>query len=325
MSSQAHDLHQPNSPIGPENIGHRVSVRLHHPEGGFQDVVGILESETSIRKRDETVVTFNPRDVAVWRAIDTPIYPAGKGAPLSLRIREIEIAAAKTWPAANQETLGEWVLRATGKFTMRANSVLVLGEPDQSLDSAIARVISFYEAHSLPAVFHIPLPTYQDLDRYLEEKGWLLKTRALVMVADIDNPQLSERSNYSWTIAETFDDEWLQLQNDFGVSDIMKSAPATYASLKVDGALAAVGRAANFGDWTVLTRLFVHPDFRRQGIGTELISRLLHQAQNKGASKALLQVDEKNAPAIRAYEQYGFRTHHSYCYRVLSQKSATEC
>ncbi|MBC7463755.1 MAG: GNAT family N-acetyltransferase [Actinobacteria bacterium] len=306
----------PPQPPGTQLVGERVSIRLHDPEGGFRDIVGILESETSLRKRSGNLVEFSPQDIAAWRLVAPAQRGAGKGAPLSLRIREMEIAAAQTWPAAVQEQLGDWTMRATGKFTMRANSVLVLGEPQIELDEALARVNTFYSSHGLPSVIHVPLPTFQTLDNALDQKGWEVKTEALVMVADIGSFSVDERTDYEWSLTETFDQAWLDLQNDSGVREIMRSAPAVYASLRIDGVLVAVGRAANFGDWTVLTRLFVHPKYRRQRIGTELISRLLNEATRGGAAKALLQVDVNNQSAIQAYEKYGFRKHHSYRYRV---------
>lgn len=298
-------------------LGKRLSIRLRVPEGGFQDIVGILESETTLRKRDGALVEFQRKEIAAWRKVELVARRAGKGAPLSLRIREIEIIAAQTWPARVQEEVGEWVMRATGKFTMRANSVLVLGDPGIALDEALNRVCAFYAEHDAPPLMHIPLPTFRALDDSLESRGWVMKTEVLVMVIDISPRELSTKPECEWSISESFDDEWLQLQNDFGVSDIMRSVPASYASLKVAGQLVAVGRSCNFGEWTVLTRLFVHPEFRRKGIGAELLSRLLNDAAKKGATMALLQVDAKNAAAIRIYEDFGFKTHHSYCYRIL--------
>lgn len=317
----------PPQPPGSQLVGERVSIRLHDPEGGFRDIVGILESETSLRKRSGELVQFLPQNIAAWRLVLPPPQVAGKGAPLSHRIREMEIAAARTWPPSKQEDLGDWTLRATGKFTMRANSVLVLGEPGINLDAALERVKTFYSSHGLPAVLHIPLPIFRDLDDALEQRGWTLKTEALVMVTDFAVSPVDEKADHEWLISETFDDDWLALQNDFGVSEIMRSAPATYASLNINGVPVAVGRAANFGGWAVLTRLFVHPQYRGQQIAAQLVSRLLNESAKSGVSKALLQVDATNQSAIQAYEKYGFAKHHSYRYRVapmLENSQGTE-
>ncbi|MBJ7286162.1 MAG: hypothetical protein RJB29_42 [Actinomycetota bacterium] len=52
-------------------VGVRVSIRLHDPSGGFRDILGILESENTVRKKDGTVVTFDPAKIAVWKIVPT--------------------------------------------------------------------------------------------------------------------------------------------------------------------------------------------------------------------------------------------------------------
>ncbi len=44
-------------------------------------------------------------------------------------VPELERLAARTWRGLEEERYGEWLLRAGGGFTGRANSVLVLGDP----------------------------------------------------------------------------------------------------------------------------------------------------------------------------------------------------
>ncbi len=54
---------------GAEMIGKRVSIRLFLDEGGFQDLLGILESARSLRKRDGSVAEFDPGHIFVWREV----------------------------------------------------------------------------------------------------------------------------------------------------------------------------------------------------------------------------------------------------------------
>ena len=74
-------------------LGERVAIRLRVSEGGFQDIVGILESETTLRKLDGTLLDFQPNEIVAWRKVEHINQGAGTGAPLSLRIREMEIAS----------------------------------------------------------------------------------------------------------------------------------------------------------------------------------------------------------------------------------------
>ena len=50
-------------------FGLRVSIRLHDPSGGFRDLLGTLESENTVRKKDGTVITFDPAKIAVWKVV----------------------------------------------------------------------------------------------------------------------------------------------------------------------------------------------------------------------------------------------------------------
>ena len=319
----------PSSPAqapGSNLIGQRLTLRIRLPEGGFRDIVGTLESESSIRKRDGSLVYFQPREVAIWREIVPVPDRAGKGAPLSVRIQEIELAANHTWPAKEQVQLGEWILRASGKFTKRANSVLAIGSPGTDIDMAIKGVIEFYSSRNLPPIFHIVLPTYIELGNRLRNQGWHSDISVNVMVADIVEvlgPWDSKggENEYSREIVDAPSKEWISLQNDQGVSEIMNRVPARYASLRLKGSLIAVGRASNFEKWTVLTRLFVHPDYRGRGIGREFISFILQDALELGATKVALQVDGKNAEAIALYEKIGFRLHHTYEYFSYQPKT----
>lgn len=306
---------------GIEDVGQRMTIRMHDPDGGYRDILGILESLTTVRKRDGSIVSFDPDRIALWRRISPRVDRAGKGSPLSLRIDEIERAASATWPATEQVALGDWLLRATGKFTMRANSALALGNPHIETEEAIDKVVAFYKERNLIPTIHIALPTYVELDVLLESQGWTTKIIVHVMVADISPGELNQGEEGLWEFSHAPSDEWIRLQKDEGAREIMVRYPAIYAGLRVDGELVAAGRTANFEKWTVLTRLFVRPDYRGKGLGKDLVTVLLNEASKEGATKALLQVDSKNTSAIALYRKMRFTLHHAYKYRLLQPNS----
>ncbi|MDP1719667.1 MAG: GNAT family N-acetyltransferase [Candidatus Nanopelagicaceae bacterium] len=326
MSPRSSDTNPTGSLPGIVEVGQRITLRLHDPEGGFRDVVGVLKSETTIEKRDGSLLQFRPEEVAVWRVITPPADRAGMGSPLSLRIRDIELAANATWPAKEQVQLGDWILRASGKFTKRANSVLAIGSPRGNVDLAIGEVIKFYNTRGLTPTFHVALPTYAELGRRLKERNWQSGISVNVMVADIEEVLGKSQINISHTnngveISGAPGEEWIALQNDHGVLEIMTRSPARYAAFRRDGKIVGVGRASNYAGWTVLTRLYVHPDERGKGLGRNLIYSLLLDAQILGATKVALQVDSKNLDAIALYEKMGFRLHHTYEYFSYNQEA----
>ena len=300
-------------------IGARVSIRFHDPEGGFRDLVGYLESENSLRNRHGELIEFDREKIAIYKVIEKINYLAGHGAPLSVRIQELENVLTTTWPPAKQELFGKWLLRTSGKFTMRANSVLPhgkapYGQPPLEIDEAIAHVLAHYEKEGLAPTFSIPLPTYQELDSKLFDNGWIERVRAHVMVADIAHPAVN-KSNFMASIATDFDDQWLSLQDDHGVADLMRAYPALYASVFDGEKLIGVGRTSHADGWSALSRVFVDPLYRGQGVSKLIVNALLNASYEAGVRKSALQVDSKNTIAINLYESFGFSFHHEYVYR----------
>jgi ribosomal protein S18 acetylase RimI-like enzyme len=300
-------------------IGARVSIRFHDPEGGFRDLVGYLESENTLRNRHGELIEFDREKIALYKVIEEKINLAGHGAPLSVRIQELENVLTATWPPVKQELFGKWLLRTSGKFTMRANSVLPcgkapFGEPPEEIDEAIAHVIAHFEKHGLVPTFSIPLPTYQELDSKLFDNGWIEKVRAHVMVGDIA-PLAMNKNKFKTTISESFDDAFLALQDDHGVAELMRSYPALYASVFDGEKLIGVGRTSHADGWSALSRVFVDPAYRGQGVSKLIVNALLGASFEAGIKKSVLQVDSKNTVAISLYSSLGFSFHHEYVYR----------
>jgi GNAT superfamily N-acetyltransferase len=202
---------------------------------------------------------------------------------------------------------------------MRANSVLPcgkapFGEPPKEIDEAITHVVAHFEKHGLVPTFSIPLPTYQELDSKLFDNGWIEKVRAHVMVADIA-PLAMNKSKFKTTISESFDDAWLALQKDHGVAELMRACPALYASVFDGEKLIGVGRTSHADGWSALSRVFVEPDYRGQGVSKLIVNTLLSKSFEAGIKKSVLQVDSKNTVAISLYSSLGFSFHHEYVYR----------
>ena len=52
-------------------IGRRLTIRLHDPEGGYRDIVGILESTHSLRNRRGELIDFAHDEIFIWREVIT--------------------------------------------------------------------------------------------------------------------------------------------------------------------------------------------------------------------------------------------------------------
>ena len=52
-----------------EHLGQKVSIRLFDPAGGYRDLLGILESPSAVRKKDGSLVEFDPQRVFLWKVV----------------------------------------------------------------------------------------------------------------------------------------------------------------------------------------------------------------------------------------------------------------
>jgi hypothetical protein len=57
---------------GPGDIGQRLSIRLFDESGGFRDLLGVLESSTSVRKKDGALAEFDPHRIFLWKVVSAP-------------------------------------------------------------------------------------------------------------------------------------------------------------------------------------------------------------------------------------------------------------
>ncbi len=68
--------------IVPEDLGSRVSVRITLPEGGFTDIVGVVESWAegvlTLRRRDDSSVEVAEADIVASRVVP-PVPPRRRG------------------------------------------------------------------------------------------------------------------------------------------------------------------------------------------------------------------------------------------------------
>ena len=311
-------------------IGARVTVRLHEATGGFRDIVGILQRcgdgvNELLNSKGQTI-SFSEDEIAIWREIKALPDRAGTGAPFSLRIQELEHLSDLTWPADEIEEIGKWRLRISDGFTMRANSVLPtgaapFGEPNLDIEKAVDEVVKIYQEKGLTPTFTLPLPLYEELDNFLGDIGWGVKVGAEYLVNDIPDNLDLESADFKIVISTEPTLEWLEVQSDHQLERIMRNYPARYAQIKFQNKTIAIGRIATFGKWSLATRVFVNPEFRGKGIGALLMRALMAAASEQGATKIGLQVDSENGAGLALYKSMGFRFHHLYNYRVLSDVS----
>jgi ribosomal protein S18 acetylase RimI-like enzyme len=323
--------------LGPSCVGRRVVVRrvlpgVTGPSGGpaMTDLLGVVESwtdgpsgSTRVRAEDGTVTEIALADIVSGKPV-----PARPSLRMRVSAEQACLLANASWPAVHTEPLGDWLLRASGGFSARANSVMAVGDPGVDLADALARTTAFYRRHALPAWAQVVVGS--GLAERFADAGWVTARPgeadshfqlAAVAQASREARRRAPASAPPVVVDGTATPAWLatsertRTHRDAAVAVLEGPEQVCFVSVGAAGEpLAAKGRVACEGDWAGITDVWVSPRHRRAGLGLVVMDTLLDWAAERGATSAYLQVRGDNPPALALYDALGFRTHHTYRY-----------
>jgi GNAT superfamily N-acetyltransferase len=310
-------------------VGVRIVVRVRipgqtGPSGGpaMRDILGVLTgwgpTELTVERADGVVETVRHADVVTGK----PVPPRA-----SVRQRvpaaDLQRICARGWQAPRTRVLGDWLLRAAGGFTGRANSALVSGNPGVPIDEALRDVVAFYAADQLPPLAQVILDSPEET--LLADRGWVSAragyAAAIVQVASVAIAR--RRPSSARPVTVDVDgapgDAWIARYGRSGEAepDVVRSVLTSgddVAFARVGDPIVGIGRGVFTDDWVGLSAVEVDPARRREGIGTAVVAALLEWAASLGARSAYLQTVPGNDAALALYEPFGFVTHHSYKY-----------
>lgn len=318
--------------LGPHCVGARVVVRRLvrgelGPTGGpaFTDVLGTMLSwdgaVTVLEREDGSRVTIAVADVVSGKPV--PPRPSVRS---RVSVEAAERRAAQGWPAIEQESLGHWLLRASGGFSARANSVLAVGDPGVDLGAATAAVRSFYTARGLPALAQAAVGSGEEAG--LTARGWrdarpgeaatAFQVAGLAQVARRLRTLPAPDVAASVTVDERVTETWLASDaralrhRDAAVAVLEGPDEVGFVTLG-DPAMAR-GRVSHVDDWAGISDVWVSPAHRRRGLAVAVLRALVDWAAERGATTVYLQVRGDNTAALALYDRLGFVTHHEYRY-----------
>lgn len=240
-------------------------------------------------------------------------------------IRNLETMFALSWPAERLYQHHGWMFRSTLGITRRANSVLPLAEPGDTLDRAIEAARAFYDSLGRPTLFHlspVAVPSY--LDEALAELGYTISDPSEVLAASVQ-PHGPEppAGPAKVTLLPSPSPKWLDIYtHDVRAQRHVRQGILNRISLQHAYAIAFIGdRPAGTGlvtlyeDWAGLSCMATAPDARRQGVATAVFRTLRGWARQRGAIGLAMQVDISNAAARNLSLELGFRPIYPYHYR----------
>ncbi|WP_285505852.1 GNAT family N-acetyltransferase [Actinokineospora sp. NBRC 105648] len=112
---------------------------------------------------------------------------------------------------------------------------------------------------------------------------------------------------------------WLEVAVRGPVSEnqrqILTGGPKVgFASIACGGEIAGVARGCVVGTWLHIAVLEVRQEYRRRGLGRQLLSDLDTWAAQEGATDRVLQVSVDNEVALGIYQDLGYAESHRYRY-----------
>jgi ribosomal protein S18 acetylase RimI-like enzyme len=290
----------------------------------FADALGEL---VDLTETELTLVTERgPLRVPLQQVHRAKRVPAARR-PSAADVVALEHAADEAWPAPVRERLGQWRLRAADGWTGRGNSALAVGDPDRPLEAAVDAVQRWYADRGQRPLINAPMPLAAPVNALLDARGWdtwpvtLVQSARLagVLAAIEELPALPPV-----TLADAPGEDWLAMvaqhkgELPAAAHAILTGVPtARFAHVHDGGRLLAVARGTvtGAGRWLGVTLVQVAPEARRQRLAQHVVGAVARWASEAGATRAFLQVEERNDAAVALYRRLGFSTHHTYLTR----------
>ncbi|WNV76578.1 GNAT family N-acetyltransferase [Geodermatophilus sp. DSM 44513] len=240
-----------------------------------------------------------------------------------LDVADLERLAARGWRAPEEGSLGDWLLRAGGGFTGRANSALVVGDPGRPLPDAVDAVTRWYRDRDLRPAAMLAGRQARGADAAFAAAGWERDEDVLVLTAPLDPPAAAD--GVPVALSPEPDDAWLAGYRHRGGplpptarAVLTNAEDVAFAAVRRDpppAPLAAVGRGVVDDGWLGVAAVTVDERHRRQGLATAVMAALQRWGAGRGARWLYLQVAASNAPARELYRRAGLIEHHRYHYR----------
>ena len=236
----------------------------------------------------------------------------------------VEHACFNAWPSLRHAVQGDWLLRLSDGLSRRANSVNALNADATLSDNSLADLDAIYRANDLPLIFRVPtlLP---GVDRALDQAGLVAEGESCVLHGALTND--NARSEARVIVSARPDDAWITAMialqgyahahaTIYRRVIAMIAQPAGFATLRVDGEIAAVAYGVIDRGLLCCESVIVSPSFRGKGLGRSLMRGLFDWARANGVTAACLQVVADNTAGRALYRGLGLSSElHRYHYR----------
>lgn len=230
--------------------------------------------------------------------------------------RVLQEAATAAFPPARLSHVDGWWLRHSDTPDWWNASVLPHGPvPLGRLAERIARAEDFYPG---TAAFQISPAATPGLDAALTARGYTRNGEISLQTARVVAPP---PATFQVRLTDAPDDDWFAtwstMHSTPGAENEQRARlariahPTAYVSVLDDLGVIAVGRAVRTDGWTGVYGMGTVPRARGRGTAQHVLAALSAWA----GTPLFLQVELRNAPALRLYARTGFTERYRYHFR----------
>ncbi len=241
---------------------------------------------------------------------------------MDLDVESLERATLAAVPPQAVEQFGAWLLALDDGTVGRAHSAVPLRH-EAANPQEVGAIEARYAAHGLKAVFRLPqLAAFESFRAALAQQGYRSEQPTFTLAGGLQGlAALAEPAGV--VLAGQLDEAWGAVFMGPGFDPVDGSSrfailrrgrDSVFASVQVDGQLAAVGLGCFAHGWCGVHGMRTLPAFRGRGLASRILSALAREAQGRGVERAFLQVEQGNAGALRLYRQAGLATAWGYEY-----------
>jgi GNAT superfamily N-acetyltransferase len=278
------------------------------------------------------------------RAVDAPVDRLVDGDDERQVLDEV---AASATVAGTDVRVAGWRCKADGSVPFRRCNVAIpppgAARDHEVLAAALGEVAGWYHRRGQRLIVQVSSadPGAVALDRALADRGFAVEAPVDLLVAPIttltatpatgsEGHEGAPAPHLAVRVVRGVDEGWVGRYGLLhGASPRDRARTEAYgrmlaalgdrvvaAAADVGGRPAGVGFGVVDRGWLGVFGMATDPGLRRRGIATAVVGALARAGVEAGATRAYLQVEVDNAPALALYRRLGFAPSHRYHYRV---------
>jgi ribosomal protein S18 acetylase RimI-like enzyme len=240
-------------------------------------------------------------------------------------VEAFERAGLAAWPGTEVKWDRNWVRRAAGGYTKRANSTQCLDPEDgEDADLRIISACSWMVIRGIKPVFRITPLASPELTEALDEAGWQEIDRSHMFAMELGEHEPDARCRSYDVLDPAFlaTAQHLQAYSDQQMSGMRALLAALdvpssgFVLSDADGSPVASALMCIADGIVVASNVVTDGARRRQGFGAAMMRTGLAWARNAGATIAALNVQADNPAGQALYTSLGYIRQYDYTYRI---------